>query len=85
MKIVTSAGLNAVARLSTLGITVVLMSSSDVYMAMQQGSVDGCMVDFQLPVSRRFGDLIKHVIPHHPCRGNILLRDESGGVRRYAR
>lgn len=63
MKIVTSAGPNAAARLSALGITVVPMPSSDVYMAMQQGIVDGCMVDFQLLVSRRFGDLIKHVIP----------------------
>lgn len=48
-------------RLKALGASVVSLPVIDIYMALEQGVVDGSTVDFQLLTSRRFGDIVKHV------------------------
>ncbi len=48
-------------KLSALGASVVYIPTSDVFMSLQQGVVDGTTCDFDLLVSRRFGDVIKHM------------------------
>lgn len=61
MKIAVIGGSIAVERLKALGVSVVSIPMSDFYMSLQQGIIDGCMVDFNMMVSRRLGDILKHV------------------------
>lgn len=61
LKIAVIGGSIAVERLKALGVSVVSMPMSDFYMSLQQGIIDGCMVDFNMMVSRRLGDILKHV------------------------
>ena len=63
MKIACIGGAVAAAKVNALGASAVTMPAGEVYMALQQGIVDGATCDFQLLVSRRFGDLIKHLLP----------------------
>ena len=56
-------GVGVLERMEALGISPVYIPVGDVYMALQQGIIDGCLVDFQVLVNRRFGDLIKYVVP----------------------
>lgn len=60
-KIASIGGSIAVERLKALGASVVSIPMSDFYMSLQQGIIDGCMVDFNMMVSRRLGDVLKHV------------------------
>lgn len=60
-KIAVIGGLAQANRLKALGASVVNIPVIDIYMALQQGIIDGSMADFQLLTSRRFGDLLKHV------------------------
>lgn len=61
LKIAVIGGSIAVERLKALGVSVVSIPMSDFYMSLQQGIIDGCMVDFNMMVSRRLGDILKHV------------------------
>lgn len=61
MKIAVIGGAIAVERLKALGASVVSIPMADFYMSLQQGIIDGCMVDFNMMVTRRLGDLLKHV------------------------
>lgn len=61
MKIAVIGGATTAARLKALGISVVNIPIIDIFMSLQQGIIDGSMVDFQLLTSRRFGDILKHV------------------------
>lgn len=63
LKIACIGGAVAAAKLNALGASAVTMPAGEVYMALQQGIVDGTTCDFQLLVSRRFGDLVKHLLP----------------------
>lgn len=47
-------------KLRSLGVSVVSVPLADVYMSMQQGIIDAASCDFDLLVSRRLGDVIKH-------------------------
>lgn len=60
-KIAVIGGATSAEALKSLGASVVNIPTIDIYMALQQGIIDGTMVDFQLLTSRRFGDLIKNV------------------------
>ena len=60
-KIAVIGGATSAEALKALGASVVNIPTIDIYMALQQGIIDGSMVDFQLLTSRRFGDLIKNV------------------------
>ncbi len=48
-------------RLKLLGVSVVSMPMSDVYTALEQGVIDGTTLNYELLVSRRFGDQIKYM------------------------
>lgn len=48
-------------RLKLLGVSVVSMPMSDVYTALEQGVIDGTTLNYELLVSRRFGDQIKNM------------------------
>lgn len=61
MKIAAIGSSTTASRLKALGASVVTIPLIDIYMALQQGVIDGSMVDFQLLTSRRFGDILKHV------------------------
>ena len=61
LKIGVSGGGTRLERLSDFGATVVGMSVPDMYMSLEKGVVDGACVDFEVLVSRRLGDVIKHV------------------------
>lgn len=61
LKIAAIGGSVAVERLKALGASVVSIPMSDFYMSLQQGIIDGCMVDFNMMVSRRLGDVLKYV------------------------
>ena len=63
LKIACIGGAVAAAKINALGASAVTMPAGEVFMALQQGIVDGTTCDFQLLVSRRFGDLIKHLLP----------------------
>lgn len=47
--------------MKALGASVVGMSMSDLYQAMQSGVVDGIVMDFDPLISRRYGEEVKHV------------------------
>ena len=61
MKIAVVGGATTASRLKALGASIVNIPVIDIYMSLQQGIIDGSMVDFQLLTSRRFGDILKHV------------------------
>lgn len=48
-------------KLRGLGVSVVSVPMADVYMSLQQGVIDATSCDFDLLVSRRLGDIVKHV------------------------
>lgn len=48
-------------KVSALGASVVSVPLSDVFTSIQQGVIDAATVDYDLLVSRRLGDVIKHV------------------------
>lgn len=48
-------------KVASLGASVVNIPTSDLFMALQQGVVDGTTCDFEILVSRRFGEVIKHM------------------------
>jgi len=48
-------------RAQALGASVVGVTSPDLYMSLEKGVMDGAVVDFELMISRRLGDLIKHI------------------------
>lgn len=50
-------------KLKALGATPVMMPLADMYISLQQGLLDGAVVDFQMLVSRRFGDMLKYMVP----------------------
>ena len=47
-------------KLRSLGVSVVSVPMADVYMSLQQGVIDAASCDFDLLVSRRLGDIVKH-------------------------
>ena len=61
MKIGVPGGGLPAARLKALGVTVVGIPTPDLYMSLEKGVIDGAVVDMDLLVSRRLGELIKHV------------------------
>ncbi len=71
MKIACIGGAVAAAKVNALGASAVTMPAGEVYMALQQGIVDGTTCDFQLLVSRRFGDLVKHLLPLNLVGGSF--------------
>lgn len=60
MKIGVPGGGLSAARLKALGATVVGIPTPDLYMSLEKGVIDGAMIDMDLLVSRRLGELIKH-------------------------
>lgn len=50
-------------KVGALGASVVSMPLADVFTSMQQGVIDAATVDYDLLVSRRLGDVIKHITP----------------------
>lgn len=48
-------------KLSAFGASVVSIPMADVFMSMQQGVIDASSCDYDLLVSRRLGDVVKHV------------------------
>ncbi len=48
-------------KVSALGASVVSVPMADVFTSLQQGVIDAATVDYDLLVSRRLGDVIKHV------------------------
>ena len=48
-------------KMQALGATVVGMSMSDLYQALQSGIIDGIAMDFDPLISRRYGEEVKHV------------------------
>ncbi|MGN1038089.1 MAG: TRAP transporter substrate-binding protein [Mailhella sp.] len=48
-------------KVASLGASVVSIPTSDLFMALQQGVVDGTTCDFEILVSRRFGEVVKHM------------------------
>lgn len=48
-------------RLKALGATVVGMPTPDMYMSLEKGVIDGVDVDVDLLVSRRLGEVVKHL------------------------
>ncbi len=61
LKIGVAGGGTRLQRMSDYGATVVGITVPDMYMSLQKGVVDGICVDFELLVSRRLGELIKHL------------------------
>ena len=61
MKIGVPGGGRSAARLRALGATVVGIPTPDLYMSLEKGVIDGASVDMDLLVSRRLGEVIKHV------------------------
>lgn len=61
MKIGVSGGGIRVERVRALGATVVGVTIPDMYMALEKGIIDGAVVDFEVLVSRKLGDIIRHM------------------------
>lgn len=72
-KIINFGGPIAASRLEALGMVPVSMSPADAYMALQQGIADGAVCNFQLLVSRRYGDIIKYVLPINIMGGSVFM------------
>ena len=50
-------------KFKALGFRTVFMPMSDIYMALDRGVVDGSHVSYDLCISRRWGDIIKNIVP----------------------
>ena len=61
MKIGVSGGGMRVERMKALGATVVGITIPDMYMSLEKGVIDGAVVDCEVLVSRKLGDIIKNV------------------------
>lgn len=61
MKIGVSGGGIRVERARALGATVVGVTMPDMYMALEKGVIDGAVVDCEVLVSRKLGDIIKNL------------------------
>ncbi|WP_298065933.1 TRAP transporter substrate-binding protein [uncultured Mailhella sp.] len=61
MKIGVSGGGIRVERVKALGATVVGISIPDMYMSLEKGVIDGAVVDCEVLVSRKLGDIIKNL------------------------
>lgn len=62
-KIVAFGGPTVAAKIEALGAVPVSMAPGDAYMALQQGIAEGAMTGFGMLVNRRFGDMLKHMVP----------------------
>ena len=62
-KIVAFGGPTVAAKIEALGAVPVSMNPGDAYMALQQGIAEGAMTGFGMLVNRRFGDMLKHMVP----------------------
>jgi len=49
-------------KFKALGFSTVFMPMSDIYMALERGVLDGTQVDWDLCVSRRWGDVTKYIV-----------------------
>lgn len=70
MKIGVSGGGIRAERMKALGATVVGVTIPDMYMALEKGIIDGAVVDMEVLVSRKLGDIIK----------NMTLLNQGGSV-----
>ncbi|MCH5276224.1 MAG: TRAP transporter substrate-binding protein DctP [Desulfovibrionaceae bacterium] len=61
MKIGVGGGGIRVERMKKLGATVVGVTISDMYMSLEKGVIDGAVVDGDVLISRKIGDIIKHM------------------------
>lgn len=61
MKIGVSGGGVRAERARALGATVVGIPTPDMYMSLEKGVIDGVLVDVDLLVSRRIGEVVKHM------------------------
>ena len=61
LKIGVSGGGIRLERARALGATVVGISLPDMYMSLEKGVIDGAVVDCEVLVSRKLGDIIKHL------------------------
>lgn len=61
MKIGVSGGGIRVDRVKSLGATVVGVTMPDMYMSLEKGIIDGAVIDGDTLISRKLGDVIKHV------------------------
>ena len=50
-------------KFKALGFSTVFMPMADIYMALEKGVVEGTHVSYDLCISRRWGDIIKHIVP----------------------
>lgn len=73
LKIINFGGPVSAARLEALGAVPVNMSPPDAYMALQQGIADGAVSGFQLLVSRKYGDILKNVLPVTILGGSVFV------------
>jgi TRAP-type C4-dicarboxylate transport system substrate-binding protein len=48
-------------KFKALGFSTVFMPMSDIYMALERGVLDGSQIDWDLGVSRRWGDIVKYI------------------------
>ena len=48
-------------KFKALGFSTVFMPMSDIYMALERGVLDGTQIDWDLGVSRRWGDIVKYI------------------------
>jgi TRAP-type C4-dicarboxylate transport system substrate-binding protein len=48
-------------KFNALGFSTVFMPMSDIYMALERGVLDGTQIDWDLGVSRRWGDVVKYI------------------------
>ncbi len=62
-KIIAFGGPTVAAKIEALGAVPVSMTPGDAYMALQQGIAEGAMTGFGMLVNRRFGDMLKHMVP----------------------
>ncbi len=61
LKIGVSGGGIRVERVKALGATVVGITMPDMYMSLEKGVIDGAVIDGDVLISRKLGDIIKHM------------------------
>ena len=61
MKIGVSGGGIRVERVKALGATVVGITIPDMYMSLEKGVIDGAVIDGDVLISRKLGDIIRHM------------------------
>lgn len=65
-------------KLLALGVSPIQLQGSEEYMAIQQGVVDGMMIEFDQLVSRRFGELIKNMtLINVGCTGFFAVMNQD--------